>query len=48
MLKFGTGQITVPDDRRQDKPIARTATVLTDDQRAAILDEEEAVETEEA
>ncbi|MEU6362250.1 hypothetical protein [Streptomyces albidoflavus] len=45
MLKFGTGQITVPDDR-EDTPITRTAARLTDAERAAILDEGELETTE--
>ncbi|WP_428957809.1 hypothetical protein [Streptomyces sp. cg35] len=45
MLKFGTGQITVPDDR-EDGTIVRTAAALTDEQRAAILSEGEAETSE--
>jgi hypothetical protein len=46
MLKFGTGQITVPDDQ-QDAPIVRIAATLTEAERAAILAEGEAETTEE-
>ncbi|MGW7100358.1 hypothetical protein [Streptomyces sp. NPDC054838] len=43
MLKFGTGSITVPSDQ-EDVPaaISRTASALTEEERAALLAEGEA------
>lgn len=45
MLKFGTGQITITDDQ-EDQPLVRTASVLSEAQRAAVLAEGEETETE--
>jgi hypothetical protein len=46
MLKFGTGQITITDDQ-EDRPLVRTASAFTEDQRADVLAEgEEATEGE--
>ncbi|WP_168713677.1 hypothetical protein [Streptomyces sp. A0642] len=48
MLKFGTGQITAPNDAQADGGITIQASrALTTDEAAAILDEDPETENEE-
>ncbi|MFD7835563.1 hypothetical protein [Streptomyces sp. NPDC059761] len=46
MLKFGTGTITVPSDQNDGAPTSRTASVFTEEERAALLAEGEAEQGE--